>query len=463
MANYSQVSYGSKGSDVTELQKLLNQNGANLQVDGVFGKNTQNAVMEHQKRYALSQDGIVGPQTWESLTNSNGKATDTGSGSSDTETPTADNTQSFQYSDYTPSDAVLQAEALLQEQLGNGPGDYTSTWSDQLNNIINQILNRDKFSYDLNGDALYQQYKDQYTTQGKMAMMDTMGQAAAMTGGYGNSYAQSVGQQAYQGYLQQLNDKVPELYQLALDKYNMEGQELYNQYSMIGQMDDRDYGRYRDKVSDWYADRDYYTNRYYNERDFDYGKYVDDRNFDYTLNRDDIEDKRWNTQYVDSQKNDAWERLSGLIALGYTPTDEELAAAGMTRAQADAIASGSSSSGSGGSGGGGGGGGYDSEVASKQQELVDAGYNIAVDGIWGPQTQAAWEAYQNGSTGDAFTGSTYKEAAAYLESNGKSSAGLMTQIEWARHKSNNNSAGGEHEASSYQEYLEAFIYDAMGY
>ena len=85
-------------------------------------------------------------------------------------------------------------------------GQYQSPWQTQLNDTISKILNREKFSYDLNGDALYQQYKDQYVNQGQQAMMDTMGQAQAMTGGYGNSYAQTVGQQTYQGYLQQLND-----------------------------------------------------------------------------------------------------------------------------------------------------------------------------------------------------------------------------------------------------------------
>ena len=101
---------------------------------------------------------------------------------------------SFEYEEYKPSDTVTQAEELLKQQLANKPGDYQSAWQTQLDDILNQILNREKFSYDLNGDALYQQYKDLFTTQGKMAMMDTMGQAQAMTGGYGNSYAQTVGQ-----------------------------------------------------------------------------------------------------------------------------------------------------------------------------------------------------------------------------------------------------------------------------
>jgi len=78
-------------------------------------------------------------------------------------------------------------------------------------------------------------------------MGDAIGQASAMTGGYGNSYAQSVGQQMYQKELQNLNDIVPELYQMALDKYKMEGQELYNQYGMLSDDYNREYGMYTDQ------------------------------------------------------------------------------------------------------------------------------------------------------------------------------------------------------------------------
>ena len=214
----------------------------------------------------------------------------------------------FSYADYTPSESVTQAEALLNQHLSQKPGEYQSAWQTQLNDAINKILNRDKFSYDLNGDALYQQYKDKYIQQGKMAMMDTMGQAQAMTGGYGNSYAQSVGQQAYQQSLQELNDIVPELYQLALDQYNQEGQNLYNQYSLLGQQEDRDYGRHQDDMSAWLSERDYITGRYDSERDYDYGKYtdernfgygsyIDDRNYQYQTDRDSIADQQWQATF----------------------------------------------------------------------------------------------------------------------------------------------------------------------
>ena len=112
-------------------------------------------------------------------------------------------------------------------------GDFSYSNQSELDAIMNNILNRKDFSYDLNGDALYQQYKDKFVQQGKMASADVMGQAAAMTGGYGNSYAASVGNQAYQASLQNLNDIVPELYQMAYDRYNQEGQDIRNNIAML--------------------------------------------------------------------------------------------------------------------------------------------------------------------------------------------------------------------------------------
>jgi hypothetical protein len=77
-------------------------------------------------------------------------------------------------------------------------------------------------------------------------MADTMGQASAMTGGYGSSYAQSVGQQAYQNSLDSLNDIVPELYQMAYDRYNQEGADMLNQLGVL----DADHNR---EFDDWEA------------------------------------------------------------------------------------------------------------------------------------------------------------------------------------------------------------------
>lgn len=121
------------------------------------------------------------------------------------------------------------ANAQPVQQFGGFDGNYAG----QLQSLLSQILNRPNFEYDLNADMLYQQYRDQYQRAGQQAMADTMGQAATMTGGYGNSYAASAGNQAYQQYLTQLNNIVPELYDRAYKRYNQEQSDLMNQYSLL--------------------------------------------------------------------------------------------------------------------------------------------------------------------------------------------------------------------------------------
>lgn len=113
-----------------------------------------------------------------------------------------------------------------------GSGGGSSPYVAQLNALYDQVMNRKPFQYDLNGDLLYRQMADQYTQLGQQAMRDTMGQAAALTGGYGNSYAQQVGNQAYQQYLTALNQQVPELYDRAYNAYQDETDRLLQQYEL---------------------------------------------------------------------------------------------------------------------------------------------------------------------------------------------------------------------------------------
>jgi hypothetical protein len=110
-------------------------------------------------------------------------------------------------------------------------------------------------------------------------MADTIGQASAMTGGYGNSYAVTAGNQAYQNSLQNLNDIVPQLYQMAYDRYDKEGEDLKTNYSMLSDMYNTEYGEFRDTVSDYNTNVDRLYNIYNNERSFDYGKWDADRNY----------------------------------------------------------------------------------------------------------------------------------------------------------------------------------------
>ena len=195
------------------------------------------------------------------------------------------------------------------------------------NDYLNQYQDRDTFSYDFNSDALYNQYKDSYIQQGQMAMMDTMGHVATMTGGYGNSYAQTVGQQAYNQQLSQLNDIMPELYGMAYDRYQKEGQEMLQMYDLyMGRENDR-YSKHLDSVNLWNNEFTQAWNTYdtlYDEYTAAYDKkYAEKEN-----------ERKWNYQYEQDTKTE-FKRLADRIAgIGYEPTDSELEAAGMTREQA---------------------------------------------------------------------------------------------------------------------------------
>lgn len=180
---------------------------------------------------------------------------------------------------YSPSGAVSAAKAYLQQVQKNKPGAYQSRWDEELSSLYDQITNRKPFQYDLGADALYQQYREQYQRLGRTAMQDTMGQAASLTGGYGSTYSEQVGQQAYNAYLQSLNDIVPDLYDRAYGRYQDEGNDLYNRYGLLSERESQDYSKYRDALSDYYSDLADARSAYDAEWNRDYGQYSDELSY----------------------------------------------------------------------------------------------------------------------------------------------------------------------------------------
>ena len=254
MAYYSRtLKEGMQGEDVKEWQNFLKSQGYRIDVDGIFGRDTKRWTMHYKNANGLGTDGTVDENAW-------GKA-----GFSNVNTPidtptisAAPTLPTFNGTNYIDTDEGKAKKDALDTASGNFTN-FGDNWAykDQYNTLLTDYITRDPFSYDFNGDALYQQYKDKYIQQGKLAMQDTMGQASAMTGGYGSSYSQSAGQQAYQNSLDNLNDIVPELYQMAYDRYNQRGQDMLNQLGVL----DSDYTRGYNAAKDAYgvANDDYYN------------------------------------------------------------------------------------------------------------------------------------------------------------------------------------------------------------
>ena len=115
---------------------------------------------------------------------------------------------------------------------GSGGGDGNAAYRAQLTSLYDQLMGYPSFQYDLTGDMLYRQMADQYTQLGRQASADAQGQAAALTGGYGNSYGAQVGTQAYQQYLTALNQQIPELYDRAYNTWAGEYDRLLQQYQL---------------------------------------------------------------------------------------------------------------------------------------------------------------------------------------------------------------------------------------
>lgn len=139
------------------------------------------------------------------------------------------------------TDAMKYTNGLL-EQLSSGRTSYT----DQIDSLINEIMNRDSFEYDADSDMLFQQALASAMSSGRTAMQDTIGQASALTGGYGSTYATAAGNQAYNAYIQDAYANLPEYYQLAMEAYQMEGQEMYDQLAMLNNADATEYQRLYD-------------------------------------------------------------------------------------------------------------------------------------------------------------------------------------------------------------------------
>lgn len=290
--------YGSQGDDVKRLQRALGINA-----DGIYGAQTQAAVKNYQQKNGLTVDGIAGTQTLGRLYGGGTTAQAAATAQETTNPEQAAPAQvqlmmSSRGTSYNPAEKTAtqadlgaleaaaptyqQTQALtdalnqLQARMGAKPAEYVSPYQDKLAALYEQATAaREPFRYDPNGDPLYQMYKDRYTQNARQAMQDTMADAAALTGGYGNSYAAAAAQQAYDEQMNRLNDALPELYGQAYDRWRSEGDDIVKRLQLMQEADQTEYGRYSDRLADYYdqlnAERTLANDMY----DREYGQYRD--------------------------------------------------------------------------------------------------------------------------------------------------------------------------------------------
>lgn len=177
---------------------------------------------------------------------------------------------------YQQSQAIKDAANAVVQVEQNKPSAFDSRYDAQIQRIMDEVLGREDFAYDPAADPLYRHYADQYQRKGQLAMRDAMAQSAALTGGYGNSYAMQAGQQGYQRYLEEMNQVIPQLQEAAYRMYQDAGDTLRTNLDMLKTADDTDYGRYRDTVGDWQDELNYYSDKLSTMSDREYERFVND-------------------------------------------------------------------------------------------------------------------------------------------------------------------------------------------
>ena len=218
-------------------------------------------------------------------------------------------------SENTEFDSTMEALRRAESALP----DFTSSYDGEIRRLYDEIVNRPAFRYDPRSDPLYQSYRSQMVTEGERAMRDTMGQAAALTGGYGSSYAQGVGQQEYELYLQRLGQVMPQLYKAAWERWSAEGDELKGLFDTTMTLARDEIGREKDR--------------------FDEAARLEEQSYQRGQDKLDRAEALEKRNYDRSEKS--YQKLMSLISQsGYSPSDAELSAAGMSRAQAQALRNG---------------------------------------------------------------------------------------------------------------------------
>lgn len=268
--------YGSRDTEndkgVAELQQKLKDKGYNIAVDGIYGKETQNAVTQYQTANKLKVDGIAGNETLTSL----------GIASKAPVKPQTTTTAT--------QPTVAQTANQKLTQLAKGTG---SNLDDAINTLYDRVINQKPFEYEPSADPTYNRYADIYARNAKLMSEDAMAQAAQLTGGFGSSHGQAVATQAYNAEMSKMNDIIPELRQQALAEHENERAKDIEALSLL-----------------------------LNERDYERGIYESDRNFNFNKDQFDWQKDQADLDRLDAAADRIDRREELALSAGFKSWDE---------------------------------------------------------------------------------------------------------------------------------------------
>lgn len=176
-----------------------------------------------------------------------------------------------EYDEYVPSSEVTAAKKALSDyEANNNP--TGNARSQQASSLLDAYLNRGSYNSNVYNTDLYKRFEANALKNGKIAANNAAAEAAALSGGYGNSYGVSAAAAANQRYVDSINDYALQLDQMNYNRWKDEGDLAYNKYAAAN-------SAYQQMLEDYYTNRDYLANRAQQEYANDYGRFGDSQNY----------------------------------------------------------------------------------------------------------------------------------------------------------------------------------------
>ena len=151
-----------------------------------------------------------------------------------------------------------KAEQEEQEWNANRPADYVSQNKEAMDALTGKIGS----GYD--GSELakaYQQYRDQTADEAAVAADNTRANAAALSGGYGNSWADSLAAQGQGAATANVDAALTALRSRALSEYKNRQSGLVEALSGMGNTEALDRSAYGSNLSNWYNRQNFLSNQ----------------------------------------------------------------------------------------------------------------------------------------------------------------------------------------------------------
>lgn len=402
---------------------------------------------------------------------------------------------------------------------------YNNRYDDQIQQLLGEVINREEFSYDPATDPLYSQYRKQYAREGQRATQDALGAAAAASGGIPSSYASTAAGQAANYYAAQMTDKIPELYELAYNKYLNDYNMKLSDLDAVQGAEQSDYAKYLSDLQQYNTDRSFDYNAWLDRYNMiannlqsaqgleqsDYNKYLNelnqyntDRSFNYGVLLDEINSQTQERQEtmnkaltaaeygdysflqdmgIDTSNNPTdWERQYNLALLAAQYGDYSgLKSLGVDTSGYEALQAAKNSDGDEQDDANGKWDNVETWVSLYGEDAAenyirehykDLGYSSVSAALAGWQNhltesgdEEEAEAFDDGA-GDISTVKDYDGAIAYMKSAGVDSsvrAGMMTRDEWTRRKASLQQYGtGSAEVKNYGSYAD-YVRDYVQY